>query len=487
MPRQSIRFLRKGRIVELENVPAMRTVLDYLRLTEMSKGTKEGCNEGDCGACTVALGTLVDGKVVYEPVNACIMLLGQLEGKELITIDDLAQEGELHPLQRAFVDSHASQCGFCTPGFIMALFTLYHSGVKPTRQEIVDHVAGNLCRCTGYRPIVDAATQACTGAIADSWANDASADFLAELQDENDIQIGDENAFFAAPATSDALAALYAAHPNATIVAGATDVGLWITKQLRLLPKIISVGRARGFDTIEDVPDHISIGAGATYADAAPFLENIDPDIGEVIRRIGAKQVRASGTIGGNIANGSPIGDMPPMLIALGSTLHLRHGNGLRSMPLENFFLAYGKQDRRPGELVWRIDVPKLKPYEKFRSYKLSKRRDQDISAVMASFKFNLEGRKIVSARITFGGMAATPKRAVKTEAALRLASLDEPLTWDAALTALQDDYQPVADMRASAEYRMDMAKALLSRALIEISAGQTHPLRLAGAREQAV
>ena len=284
----------------------------------------------------------------------------------------------------------------------------------------------------------------------------------------------------------ESLAKLCAEHPDATIVAGATDVGLWVTKQLRTLPKIIYVGRAKGLDTIIDQGTHISIGASATYADAESHLASIDPDIGEVIRRLGAKQVRASGTVGGNIANGSPIGDSPPMLIALGARLHLRHGESERSMPLEDFFVAYGKQDRAAGELVWRVDVPKLKANEAFRAYKLTKRFDQDISAVMSAFKFTLEERTIVSARIAFGGMAATPKRAAKTEAALRDVSLDAPQDWEPAISALAQDYQPIGDMRASAGYRLDTALAFLRKALMEVASGHSAATRLAGLRGEA-
>jgi xanthine dehydrogenase small subunit len=488
MARHSIRFLRKGQVMELSSIPPMRTLLDYLRLDEKSKGTKEGCNEGDCGACTVALGSLENGRVVYEPVNACILLLGQIDGKELVTVDDLATNGKLHPVQKAFVDNHASQCGFCTPGFVMSLFTLYHAGKKPTRQDIVDHIAGNLCRCTGYRPIVDAAVKSCTGKPADAWAAAAkeTALQLTELNDGADVFVGGAKSFFAAPATSDSLAKLCAEHPDATIVAGATDVGLWITKQLRTLPKIIYVGRAKGLDAIVDHGGHISIGASATYADAESHLASIDPDIGEVIRRLGAKQVRASGTVGGNIANGSPIGDSPPMLIALGARLYLRHGESERSLPLEDFFVAYGKQDRAAGELVWRVDVPKVKANEAFRAYKLTKRFDQDISAVMSAFKFTLEGRAIVSARIVFGGMAATPKRATKTEAALRDVSLDAPKDWERAIAEMAVDYQPIGDMRASAEYRLVTARAFLRKALMEVASRNSDATRVIGVRGKA-
>jgi xanthine dehydrogenase small subunit len=435
----------------------------------------------------VAIGTLRDGRVVYEPVNACILLLAQLDGKELVTVDDLNRDGMLHPVQQAMVDLHAAQCGFCTPGFVMSLFTLYHGSAAPTRQQIVDHIAGNLCRCTGYRPIVDAAAKACTGMALDHWAASAgeAARQLAALSDGEDLFIGDDRSFVAAPASGESLAKLATDHSTATIVAGATDVGLWITKQLRDLPKIIHVGRVAELHAIEDNSHSLSLGAAVTYVGAEAHLARLDPDIGEVLRRIGSTQVRASGTVGGNIANGSPIGDTPPMLIALGATLHLRYCDKLRSLPLEDFFIAYGKQDRTPGEVVWRIDIPKLNGNDRFRAYKISKRFDQDISAVMAAFKFVLDGRSITSARIAFGGMAATPKRAREAEAALRGIGLDEPIAWLTAIEALASDFQPIADMRASAKYRMDVAKNLLRKALLEVAGGYG-ATRVTGNRDEA-
>ena len=486
--RTAIRFLRRGQVVELASVPPMQTVLDYLRLEEKSRGTKEGCNEGDCGACTVALGTLRESRIVYEPVNACILLIGHLDGKELVTVDDLADGDTLHPVQQAMVESHGSQCGFCTPGFIMALFTLYHAGHRPARQEIVDQIAGNLCRCTGYRPIVDAAAASCKGKAIDRWAKGAkkAAAQLAALDDGSDLMIGDATSFVAVPSNAATLANLAVQYPGATIVAGATDVGLWITKQLRNLPRVIHVGGVKALHEIGDGPEHLSLGAAVTYAEAESHLAKIDPDVGEVLRRIGSKQVRCSGTIGGNIANGSPIGDMPPMLMALGATLHLRHGGHMRQMALEDFFVAYGKQDRKPGELVWRVDIPKLKANEVFRSYKIAKRFDQDISAVMAAFKFDLDSRRIASARIAFGGMAATPKRATQTESALAGVSLDKASSWTAAIQALAADYQPITDMRASASYRMEVAQALLRKALIEIAGMASGQTRVVGLRGEA-
>ena len=486
--RNVIRFLRRGQVVEFASGPPTRTVLDYLRLEEKSRGTKEGCNEGDCGACTVALGTLRGGHIVYEPVNACILLLGQIDGKELVTVDDLAEDGLLHPVQQAMVDSHGSQCGFCTPGFVMALFTLYQSGLAPTRQQIVDHIAGNLCRCTGYRPIVDAVLAACTGSPEDRWTRDAdaAAQRLAALNDNCDVMAGTGQSFLARPASADRLAELAAAYPDATIVAGATDVGLWITKQLRALPRIILIDGVKELHRIAETEHSLTLGAAVTYGEAQPHLAAIDADVGEVLRRLGSIQVRASGTIGGNIANGSPIGDMPPMLIALGATLHLRHGAALRQLPLEDFFIAYGKQDRKPGELVWQIDIPKLRPGEVFRSYKITKRFDQDISAIMAGFKFRIDGRSIAAARIAFGGMAATPQRAKAAEAAIIGASLDDASSWSSAIAALAADYQPISDMRASAAYRNEVAASLLRKAQMEIAGCETAQTRIIGLRQEA-
>jgi xanthine dehydrogenase small subunit len=487
MTRSAIRFLRRGKVVELSGFPPTRTLLDYLRLDERSRGTKEGCNEGDCGACTVALGRLRHGRLVYEPVNACILLLGQIDGAELVTVEDLAQDGVLHPVQQALVDFHGSQCGFCTPGFVMALWTLYQQGGAPTRAEIADYIAGNLCRCTGYRPIIDAARQSCQGNALDRWtlAAQETAKTLASLQDGRDVFLGDDQSFYAAPASVQSLCDLALKHPDATLVSGATDVGLWITKQMRSLPKIIQLGRA-GLDVIQDSADVLKLGATVSYAEAVPHLAGIDPDLGELVRRIGSKQVRASGTIGGNIANGSPIGDMPPALIALGSQLHLQRGGHQRNMPLEEFFIAYGRQAREPGEIVTGADIPKLREGEHFRCYKISKRFDQDISAVMGAFKFSLSGRRITAARIAFGGMAATPKRALAAERALHIVSLDDAPAWSPAIAALAQDYQPISDMRASASYRIETAQALLKKALIEISAQGSQGTRVTGARERA-
>ena len=486
MSRDSLVFARNGVRTETGNVGPGEMLLDYLRLREGSKGTKEGCNEGDCGACTIALGSIKNGVLVYEPVNACIQLLGQIDGKDVITVDDLATGGKLHPVQQAMVDHHGSQCGYCTPGIVMSLFTLYHAGIKVDRAVVNDWLAGNLCRCTGYRPIADAALAAISGKARDglSARMARTAKQLAGFDDGQDLMIGSAERFFAAPASIRSLARHCAKHPDATIVSGATDVGLWINKQLRDLPKIIHTGRASGFADITETKGVLRLGAGATYGDAFNSLGDIDPDIREVLRRLGSKQVRASGTIGGNIANGSPIGDSPPMLIALGAELELLHGAKKRLLALEKFYVEYGKQDRARGELVSAVHVPLLKRGQHFRAYKISKRFDQDISSVLAAFRITLAQGKVSEARLAFGGMAATPKRAVNTEKALLGIRVGDEAAALRAANQMEKDFKPLSDMRASATYRMQIAKNLLIKAVSELAGSPAGGTRVSGLRQ---
>jgi len=488
--RREIRFLRRGQQVRLGDIAPTLTLLEYLRVREHAVGTKEGCAEGDCGACTVVLRKRIGGRLVYQPVNSCILLAGQADGAEVITVEDLADGAALHPVQQQMVDQHGSQCGFCTPGFIMALFALYHtpSAAPLDRNRVQDWIAGNLCRCTGYRPIVDAAIASCGGTAADRFtAHEPDAvKALDAISDDDDLLVGIDERFFAAPASVATLATLYEAHPDAVLVAGATDVGLWITKRLQALPKIIWLGRVRGMDAIDDVSGAVTFGAMASHEAAAPYLAGIDPDLGELMRRFAGRQIRAVGTIGGNIANGSPIGDTPAALIALGATLTLQHGRVQRDIALEDFFLAYGRQDRAAGEFVRSVRVPKLAANERFRCFKISKRFDQDISAVMGAFKFIVSGSRIEAARVAFGGMAATPKRARQAEAALAGTNLADAASWQPALAALEQDYEPITDQRASAAYRAEVAQALLRKALVEAGGASSRDTRIIGIREAA-
>ncbi len=479
--RGTLRFRFRSRYVEIERFSPRATVLDWLREEALAKGTKEGCGEGDCGACTVVLARLKGGRLGYEAVNACILLLGQLDGVELITVEDLADGDTLHPVQQAMVDLHGSQCGFCTPGIVMSLFAAYHSGIPATSSSLNEQLAGNLCRCTGYRPILAAGLSTCDGAPADRFAATAGerAAALAAFADGKDLFVGDSARFFAAPGSVESLAALYARYPRATLVAGATDVGLWITKQLRELGQIIWLGRVAGLDAVGEAADGtLSLGAGVTLSDAAPLLQRIHPDLGELMRRFGSVQVRTSGTVGGNIANGSPIGDLAPALIALGGRVVLRKGEAKRSLPLEDFFIAYGKQDRAPGEFVVAVEAPPLADGQHYRAFKISKRFDEDISAVMLGARIDLDGRRIAGARIAYGGMAATPRRAANTERALIGADLEAPESWRPALDALASDFAPLTDQRATAAYRMTAAASVLQKTLIEI-AGAGEPTRI--------
>ncbi len=470
--RDHVTFLFRGQAVTLGGFSPTRSLLDWLREDRRATGTKEGCNEGDCGACTVVLARVEEGRLVHRPVNACITFLGMADGAEVLTIEDLADGRRLHPIQQAMVDHHGSQCGFCTPGIVMSLFAMGKEGGPVDRQRINDQLAGNLCRCTGYRPIVDAAL---ASAGAPDRFDAAAAERIAALQALDDREgafVAVDDGFFAAPRTLTEALELYAKHPDATILAGATDVGLWITKQFRPVRKLIWLGRIADLQRIADGDTVLTLGAGVSHEAALPALAAISPDLGELGRRFGSKQVRAQGTVGGNIANGSPIGDWAPAFIALGAEVELADAKGARTLPLEDFFIAYGKQDRKPGEIVSALTIPKLRPGQHVRCLKISKRFDEDISALMGAFRLTVADGRITEARVAFGGMAATPKRAPQTEAALVGVSLADRAGWSGALEALAADYSPIDDMRASARYRTETARALLTKALVEIGGG---------------
>lgn len=462
----AISFLLNGARVDVDGVPPTTTLLDWLRERARLTGTKEGCNEGDCGACTVTVTELDGDALQHSALNACILFLPQLAGKAVRTVEGIAApDGTLHPVQSAMVEHHGSQCGFCTPGIVMSLYTAHRTG----RTDHDDVLAGNLCRCTGYAPIVRAA-EAAEAAPIPAWElNEIAA--LKALSGDMDLP----GAIL--PDSIDSLARAFAYEPDATIVAGATDVGLWVTKQFRAVEPMIFTHRVAALKTIEVIEGGLKIGAGVTMEALLPHMATRHPDFAELIRRYGSVQVRNAATIGGNVANGSPIGDGSPALIALGATITLRHDRDTRTIPVEDFFIEYGKQDRAPGEFIESIFIPDQE--DALRCYKISKRFDQDISAVCGCFVIRHEDGDITEARIAFGGMAGTPKRATHVEKAL-VGEAFTPHTIAKAAAHMEQDFVPMSDMRASAEYRMRTAQNLLIRYYAE-ETGDMGATRLVG------
>jgi xanthine dehydrogenase small subunit len=493
MTTQPIRFYYRGAVREVHGAPASRTVLQHLREDLHCTGTKEGCAEGDCGACTVVVGELdAHGALALKAVNACIQFLPTLDGRALFTVEDLrAADGALHPVQQALVDCHGSQCGFCTPGFVMSMWALYEnqpaSAGPPTREEINTALSGNLCRCTGYRPIVDAAQKMFDDSQYPRNALDRGklTRALQSIQRKETFEYAAPDArgaafgsrTFWAPATLDAFAELCATHPHARVLAGSTDVALWVTKQFRDLGDILYIGNVAQLKEIDSDGATLTIGAAASLEDAYAALAADYPELAELWTRFASLPIRNAGTLGGNVANGSPIGDSMPALIALNAQVVLRRANRTRTLPLDAFYLGYQKTALAPGEFVAALRVPCPAPDLRFRTYKVSKRYDQDISAVCAAFALNVTDGEIVSARIAFGGMAATVKRAAHAEAALAGTAWDEAAA-HRAMDALAADYQPLTDMRASSAYRLKVARNLLWRFHLETR--EAAPLALA-------
>ncbi|MEO8523348.1 MAG: xanthine dehydrogenase small subunit [Caldimonas sp.] len=487
MPSRPIRFFHRGAVVEVSDVSPTRTVLDWLREDARCVGTKEGCNEGDCGACTVVVGELpgaahagapeVVGGLRLTTTNACIQFLPTLDGKALFTVEDLndaaslhpVQGDGLHPVQRAMVDCDGSQCGFCTPGFVMSLWATYQHhgarGTRPTRQQLADELSGNLCRCTGYRPILDAGERMFDLPAAPIDTAPARA-ALESLRSDETFRYAGAGAEFVAPQSLEAFAAERLARPEARILAGSTDIGLWVNKMFRELPALLFIGSVDALKQVDARDGVLSIGAGASLEDAWRALVARWPSLADVWLRFAGVPLRHAGTMGGNVANGSPIGDSPPILMALDATLVLRRGERVRRMLLAEFYTGYMQNRLEAGEFVQAIEVP-LADDAQVRAYKISKRFDCDISALCAGFSIALDAGVVATARLAFGGMAATVKRAAATEAAIVGQPWSEA-TVAAAQHALAIDFAPLSDMRASAAYRLQVAQNLLKRLWLE-------------------
>ncbi|MGP3789167.1 xanthine dehydrogenase small subunit [Pseudomonas sp. B392_1p] len=472
-----IQFLLNREMRSEQTLDPNTTVLQYLREHLHKTGTKEGCASGDCGACTVVVGELDGTRLRYRTLNACLTFISALHGKQLITVEDLKHQGQLHSVQQAMVDCHGAQCGYCTPGFVMSLFALQKNSAATGADPVATHeaLAGNLCRCTGYRPILAAAEQACSHLQLDQF-DIAEAETVARLQaiaPRDTPVLDDGHKRCLSPLTSDALATVYGAHPEARLLAGGTDLALEVTQFHRELPLMIYVGHIAEMKRITRDNNYTRIGAAASLTDCHAVLAQDYPDFGALLQRFASLQIRNQGTLGGNIGNASPIGDAPPLLIALGAQLVLRQGNSRRILALEDYFIDYRVTARQPGEFIETILVPRAQPSQQFRAYKVSKRLDDDISAVCAAFNLCIEDGVVQSARIAYGGMAAIPKRAAACEAVLQGAVLNFA-TQERACAALATDFTPLSDFRASSAYRLLVAQNLLRKYVLELNAPET-------------
>lgn len=480
--RQFIHFYLNDQLMVLDQVTADQTLLDFLRLDRQMRGTKEGCAEGDCGACTVLVGRLLNGELHYESVNACIRFVGSLDGCHVVTVEAVkAPTGGLHIVQQAMVDTHASQCGFCTPGFVMSLYGLWMQEKAPSVARIEKALQGNLCRCTGYAAIIRAAESVVrSGDLNGDLLIKHRAEMIEKLKALKDgcrVEVEHDGQRLMIPADVDDLAVVLEENPNAVLVAGSTDVGLWVTKFMRSITPAVFIGGLEELCQIRQEADHIHIGAGVTYSTLYPLICQHVPQVRELWNRIGGEQVRNMGTIGGNIANGSPIGDTPPALIALQASIILRKNTSRRKVLLQDYFIEYGKQDRQKSEFVEAIEIPNLAENTRFAVYKITKRMDEDISAVCAGFsvKLDAEGR-VAEAIFVYGGMAGTPKRGSNAETAV-LGKVWDEAAIEGAIAALPQDFTPLSDWRASADYRLLVAQNLLRRFYLETT-GETE-LRL--------
>jgi xanthine dehydrogenase small subunit len=491
MATRPIRFLHRGAVVEVDAAATTRTVLDWLREDARCTGTKEGCNEGDCGACTVVVAELAPSDAAPSPdtvgglrlrsANACIQFLPTLDGKALFTVEDLATVEGLHPVQQSMVACHGSQCGFCTPGFVMSLWATYQHhvarGTRPSRQALADELSGNLCRCTGYRPILDAGERMFDLPAASLATAPVVAALEALRTSETFHHVDASGAELVTPRTLDAFAAARLANPEARILGGSTDISLWVNKMFRPLPSLLYIGAVDELKRVERHSNVLSIGAAASLEDAWRALVARWPELTDMWLRFAGVPLRHAGTMGGNVANGSPIGDSAPVLMALDATLVLRRGDAARRLPLADFYTGYMTSRLAPGEFVQAIEVP-LESEATVRAYKISKRFDCDISAVCAGLAIELgDAGTVTAVRLAFGGMAATVKRAANTEAALVGKAWDEAAVI-AAQAALASDFAPLTDMRASAAYRLQVAQNLLRRLWLETRASD--PLAVA-------
>ena len=468
-----VRFILNGDPVEESAVSPSMTVLDYLRERRGLKGTKEGCAEGDCGACTIVTASIRGDRLDHQAANACLMLVPQLHGKEITTIEGVAErDGTLHPVQQALVEAHGSQCGFCTPGIVMALFAFHHGSDPVETEKIHDALAGNLCRCTGYRPIVDAALTL-NQSPTDRFAREAGQRIASIRGLGSSESYGFDDETFHAPRSLDELLSLRANYPDAHLLGGGTDLGILSSKDRKRLGQLIWTALVPELARIDRTETHITMGAAVTYTAALPLFDELYPSFAHLIRRIGSRQIRNLGTLGGNVCNASPIGDTPPFFLILEAVFIARSQRGSREIPVNEFFIDYRKTALAEDEILEAIRIALPQSDTIYKAHKISKRFDQDISAVIGAFALTIRNGSVEKARVAFGGMAATPARAVKCEATLEGAPWNAA-TAESAGAALNSDFAPISDFRASGDYRRRVATNLVRRVFEETSNSTT-------------
>jgi xanthine dehydrogenase small subunit len=463
-----VRFVFENKIYEIKDLDPNETILNFIRLRLKKTGTKEGCAEGGCGACTVVIGELEKNNITYKAINSCIAFTTSLEGKQLLIVEDLMQKnGSLHPVQTAMVNFHGSQCGFCTPGFVMSLFSMYKNHTFYDKETIEETISGNLCRCTGYRPIIDAA-KSLNNRKPDQFkeSEKKTISLLKKIRPKN-IFINIENKKYFAPRTVIELKKIIKKYPKVKFLSGGTDMSLIVTKQKKEIENIVYLNSIDELNYIKENNKYIEVGATTSLIKFELFIKKYYPDFNTILKRYGSVQIRNVATIAGNIATASPIGDSLPLLLSLDASISIESFNKKSRLSLKDFFISYRKTKLKKGQFISSIRIPIYKK-NIFKAYKISKRIDDDISSVCASFNLAIVNKKIKNIKIAYGGMAPIPKRAIHCEKILLNSDFSEEIILKAQI-CLEKDFQPIDDMRASKNYRMEIAKNLLLKCFAEI------------------
>ena len=464
-----IKFVHGDQIIEVKNPDPNETLLNYIRTNLKKTGTKEGCAEGGCGACTIVLGELKNNNVNYSAVNSCITFLPTIAGKQLILVEDLiSKDNSLHPVQKAMVNYHGSQCGFCTPGFVMSLFSMFKNHSRFNDNIIKDSIAGNLCRCTGYQPIIKAARSLNNKNKIDHFTkNKESVITLLKKINNETIAIYKKDKKYFAPRYVQELKKILKKNINSHLLSGGTDLSLLVTKERKDINSIVYMNSIDELNYIKNNNKYIEVGASTPLIELESYIKKYYPDFTKILKRYGSPQIRNVATVAGNIATASPIGDCLPLLLSLNAKVVLQDFKKTKIFFLDDFFISYRKTKLKKEQFIHSIRIP-LPKDNTFKAYKVSKRFDDDISSVCVAFNLEIVRNKVRSVRIAYGGMAAIPKRAIYCEKILSNSLVTDEII-DKAKKALEKDFKPISDMRASRSYRMEVAKNLLEKCCAEI------------------